>query len=370
MMLRYLTALISFICCIALLMLFSSCGDNRSPVETAIAKRVLSLSIAVQLPLESDTALPVVCQDDLILADDSGYVVRLNSILQPIWRITLEKASFANSGAVISNTLVLSSSEGNVFCLNPDNGDVLWKKTFDATFTHPPLCGSIGGEPALWLLSQSDGAIYALKAANGMTIWSSEETNRSDGNAVLWAGTIAYGNCDGAVYLFNALTGVKLFSVPIGESDQMAGTPLVTQQGVLWIGTREGKLALVDLTSRKLISTLDLSEEEAFVQPVSAFDNRVAMGVSEGVLSLCSVESGKVVVDADKPFAFGIDSLIYDGSLLYVFTGGILTAVNSKLKTEASLNIGDDLSGAVLLGDGLLAVIVDKSLLLIKGEWK
>ena len=369
-MLRIFPSGLTAFCRFFLLIVLCGCGNNEGVQEKVVEKRVFTFSILNQLPLTDSPALPVVYEGDLIIADEEGAVCRFNAEFRSVWSVKLADSEFVNSGSIVGGYLLLSSRDGNVFSLNLETGAVIWKKTLDGSFAHKPLCGVVEGEPVIWLLSQSDGVLFSLKVENGDLLWSSEETNRSDGNAVIWKNKLAYGNCDGSVHLFNAITGSIIGSVPIGDSDQMAGTPLSVESGALWIGTREGRLALIDLESEKLLSTLKISEDEAFVSPIPAFDNMVAMGVSEGRVSLCSAEGGKAVVVSNKVLPGGIDALLYDGALLFVLAEGTLYALNSEMETEALINAGDDVGGVVIFGSALFAVIADRSLLLIKGEWR
>ncbi len=360
----------SALCGAAALLLVSGCGERREPPAKAPAKQVFALSVHRQLPLEKGSALPVAYNNGLILADESGGIRCLDAKLDPLWVRRVAGADFKCSGTVYNGRLLLASRTGKVCALDAQSGTVIWEKALDGAFSQPPLCGRVDGEDVVWLLSQGDGMVHALKAADGTLLWSGSETNRSDGNAALWQLKLAYGNCDGAVHLFNAVTGRLLTSIAVGDSDQMAGTPLATAGGVLWIGTREGRLALVDLASEKLLATLKISEEEAFVTPVAAFDTLVAAGVGEGGVLLCRSEAGQILVVKEQSLAGGIDALLYDGTLLYALAAGTLTALNAELQSEASLNLGDKADGMVELENGLLAVMADQSLLLIKGEWK
>lgn len=356
--------------CVAGLLLVASCGDGADSQEKGAVKRVFSLMVQHSLALEKDWALPVTYSNGLIQASGSGVVRSLDSQLQERWKVDLEKFDFSGGSAVFNGCLLLASREGHVFCLNAETGGVLWKKSFEGAFGNPPICGAIAGEPVVWLLSQSDGVLSAIRIADGTLLWSSAETNRSDGNACLWQHTLAYGNCDGAVYLFNAKDGKQINAIAIGGSDQMAGTPLATSKGELWIGTRAGNLALVDLKSEALIGTLKVSEAEAFVAPVQAFDAMIAIGVSEGRVLLCSVEGGQPTIAKEVLLAGSVDALLFDGALLYVLAEGTLYALNSELGVEASLNGGDRAEGLIDLGHGVLGLCADRSLLLIKGEWK
>jgi len=366
---RLITFFTLFFCAVVLGPL---CGcrrseENNDPVEV---ERVFSLSVCEQLALQDKTALPLVYGHDLVIAADSGEVRRVDHTLATLWKVKYEGADFSSSGAVINDRLLLASRDGSVFCLNLESGSLIWKKELDAVFVHVPLSGNIGGSAVMWMLSQSDGVLYALKVDSGELLWSGEETNRSDGNAVLWENKLAYGNCDGAIHLFNASDGSRFESIAVGASDQMAGTPLVSDDGLLWIGTLAGSLAVIDLKTTKLISKIKVSEDEAFVRPVPAFSNLVAMGVSAGDLYLCGADKGKSAVESSSHLEGAVDSLFYDGIMLYVLSEGNLIALNSALEIKASINLGDKVDGAVSIKKGLIAVVADNSLLLVKGEWK
>ncbi|MDD2598075.1 MAG: PQQ-like beta-propeller repeat protein [Kiritimatiellae bacterium] len=370
MILRKCVAALSAVGCVAALLLVASCGPNAVNQEKDAVPRVLYLSVQQLLPLEKNDALPVAYSNSLILTTGSGSVRALDLQLQERWKVKLEEFDFSGGATVFNQNLLLASREGRVFCLNAETGGVLWQKSLDGTFSHPPLCGMIDDNPVVWLLSQSDGVLYALKMADGTLLWSGKETNRSDGAALLWRHKLAYGNCDGAVHLFSAGDGKQTSSILIGGSDQMAGTPLATAEGQLWIGTRAGQLALVDLNAEQLLGTLKISESEAFVTPVQAFDDTIAVGVSEGRVLLCRAEGGQPLIVKESLLAGGVDALLFDGTLLYALAEGTLYALNSELGIEASLNVGDRADGVVELSYGVLAVRADRSLLLIKGEWK
>ncbi|MFA7173837.1 MAG: PQQ-binding-like beta-propeller repeat protein [Kiritimatiellia bacterium] len=370
MILSMFSAAFSAVGCVTAMLLVASCGPSAVDQEKNAAERVLSLSVQRSLPLVKNSALPVAYSNGLIQTTGSGGVRALDAQLREHWKVKLESFDFSGGASVFNDYLLLASHEGHVFCLNIMTGGVLWKKSLEGTFSHSPLCGMIDSNPVVWLLSQSDGVLHALNMADGTLLWSGKETNRSDGGALLWRRKLAYGNCDGAVYLFSAKDGKQTSSISIGGSDQMAGTPLANPEGQLWIGTRAGRLALVDLNSEKLVGTLKISESEAFVAPVQAFDDTVAVGVSEGRVLLCRAEGGQPLIFKESILAGGVDALLFDGTLLYVLAEGTLYALNSELGIKASLNVGDKADGMVELSYGVLAVRADRSLLLIKGEWK
>lgn len=349
---------------------FCGCGcEPAKPVAQAIQKH-LELSITRQLTLEHDTSLPVAVVDGFVVADETGNVCHFDHSYNSLWSVKHNGMEFNAAAAVEKGHLFLGSVEGSVICMDVDDGSTLWTNALDASFMYSPLYGEIKDKDVIWLLSSDDGVIYCLNAESGKLLWKSEETNRSDGGMVLWKERLVYGNCDGAAHIFNAVDGSKIASVPVGESDQMAGTPVVTDKGMLFIGTRQGNLAVIDIEEASLCSTLKISEQEAFAVPVLCGDDTVAFGVQEGDLILLGVKDRSPFVKNRYPVGSEIEYLLCDENMLCLLANGSLMAFDENLKLLSSINVGDRFSGFGSVGSGLFAVKADNSLLFVKGEWK
>ncbi len=316
--------------------------------------------------------MPVGSAERIFVAERRGVVSRLDLDLNSVWSVTPggEQERFKNSGLPEGDFLYIGSMRGALFSLRQADGGVVWTNRLDAVFAHAPLSGKIGDQSVLWLLSASDGTIHCVNAADGSVLWQSEETNRSDGGIVRSGHLLVYGNCDGAAHIFEATDGRRVASVPVGDSDQMAGTPLATDAGELYIGTRSGKLALIDLESRRLAAVLALSEEEAFATPVEAFGGFVAIGTGEGDVLLCARREGDLAVVRSVRTDAAVEHLAWDGSLLYALSGGNVIVFNQELQIEASLNVADSAGGVALLNDGSIIIKADSALIRVKGEWQ
>ena len=212
--------------------------------------------------------------------------------------------------------------------------------------------------------------VYCLNAEDGELLWQGEETNRSDGGMVLWNQRLVYGNCDGSAHIFNAVNVTKIASVSVGKSDQMAGTPVVTGDGMLFIGTRQGNLAVIDLNRAMLKSTIKISSQEAFAVPVLCDGNFVAFGVEEGNILLFGLQDGFPLMKRKYAVKSAVEYLSYDGEMLYALANGNLLAFDDDLTLLSSLNVGDSFEGLGVLGCRLFVVKADNSLLFVKGEWK
>ncbi len=351
---------------------FSGCRDRFSGEAGGETAEVFELKVVRRFSAQSELTLPVESGDLLIFADMNGSVSALGADWKPRWNIKIAdgKRRFTAGGALAGDMVCLASLEGTVYAFDTLYGSVIWRSDRDAVFEHRPLYGSVGDRAMLWLLSASDGVIHAFDATDGELLFESEPTNRSDGGAVVWKNVIAYGNCDGAAHFFNAADGSRLASVAVGDTDQMAGTPLVGEEGMLFIGTRSGKLAVIDLQRMKLITTLEISQAEAFVEPVKAFDGCVAMGTDEGDLLLCSLVGSTLEILRRVNTEAPVERLAFHDDILYVLSGGDLVAYNRDLEKLALLNVADRTGGVMVTSQGLIVIRASNTLIGIEGGWR
>jgi len=350
-------------CAIALAAVWElSHRDGRAP-----AKRE-GMSVLWRTPMNAAPNTPCAFPTGWIVTDAAGGVTALSKAGKPLWAGAFSNLVFACAASYVSGVAVAASVDGTVLALSSAAGVVAWRQTFEARFQHAPLVGLRGDVPVVWLVSQADGQIFCLRISDGTLVWKGEATNRCDGTPIVSQGRLAYGNCDGAVYVFDAMDGALLGSVPVGESDQMAGGLLALAQGLLVTGTRSGNLAVVDTAARKLVAVANVSASEAFVTPVMAWDGCVAMGASEGAVTFWRLERNALAAAGRVELGAPIDSLQSDGAHLYVLAGGGLCALASIGGGVARLPLGDDVHGLALNEGGLLACIADNAVVSVKGD--
>jgi hypothetical protein len=339
------------------LLFFAGCAPDAAESANERLKSY-TLSIVHQMILKEDAAMPLAACGGFVIADDAGNVTLFDSSYRQVWHVNHKGAEFACAGVAENDRLFIGSSDGGAFCLNLVDGSTVWTNSCDASFIHQPVLGHVGAKQVLWELSADDGRIFCFDAGNGQVMWESEDTNRSDGGMILWSNRLAYGNCDGAVHIFNAVDGKKIASVPVGDSDQMAGTPVVDKNGVL------------DLEQLRLISSLEISEEEAFTVPVRCGSNSVVFGIGEGAVLNCGLKGNRAVINRQVDTGAAVEFLLYDGTFINAVSGGNLVVYDGELKQVASLNIGDSIGGISMIGNHSFAVKADDALLFVKGEWK
>lgn len=335
-----------------------------SPDSARKGRAASVLAVAWRVPMAAKPALPCALADGWVVADAAGGVTALSSEGLRLWQASFSNQVFEGGAACSGGMVVAASQQGLVAGLKAATGAVAWTRETDGRFRHAPLTGACGGEPAVWLVSQDDGCLFCLRVRDGAVVWRGEPTNRCDGEPAFWRGRLAYGNCDGAVYFFDAESGAAKGSVAVGADDQMAGGLLVASDGRLVTGTRQGKLVAVNGETLKLEAQVGISSSEAFVKPAEAFGGLVAAGTAEGEVVFWRVGEARV---RRVPLGAAVGGLLFDGGRLYALAGGSLCVFDAADRVSRRVALGDDVAGPVAGGGGRLACVADQSVVCLKG---
>lgn len=357
-----LAALFAGACAAALWTLFRPSGLNVPG-----GGKGARLSVAWRAAFEKAPNLPCAVPDGWVVTDASGGVSRLTAQGRVAWRIACSNQTFAGGASFAPGRVFVAAESGDVSCFRLEDGAPVWHAWLDARFQHAPLFGDAGRTAAVWLMSQADGQLFCLAAEDGRVLWAGEPTNRSDGAPVCTHGRIAYGNCDGAVYVFDAVDGKRLGSVVVGENDQMAGEGLPLKSGALAIGTRQGNLALIDLVALARIAVTNVSPDELFVRPAGIGDGRFAVGTSVGRVAFWNLSEGRLSQSAAVELGAPIQSMDARGGAVFALAGGSVCAIPSDGAPVVRISLGDEVKGLTLAPDGTVACVADGAIVCVKG---
>ena len=161
------------------------------------------------------------------------------------WRFP-EKANpkgyYANPVLTSDDQLLVPSYDNNLYSLNPTTGtqNRSLLKTTNRLIASPLVVNDMIYQPS------SDGTLYAIDM-NGNPVWSQET------GGPLWAQPAASPKCDciyvasmdHTVYSFDSSTGRLLWQTPeLGGA--LVGTPAVSPEGVLYVGTFGNEMLALD----------------------------------------------------------------------------------------------------------------------------
>ena len=341
--------------------------QRASRTETPVAKEAWALAVQWRAQMLARANVPCAYFGGWIVSDASGGVTALSNEGKRVWQSSFSNHVFDAGAVVVKDFALVASQQGQVFALRTDTGEVAWTRATEGRFQHAPLSGMNENEPVIWLVSQSDGQLICLRVRDGLTVWQGDATNRCDGEPIAWKNRIAYGNCDGAIYVFDAENGRLNGSVTVGAEDQMAGGLLAIDGERLAAGTRQGNLAVVNAGALTLEALVRVSQSEAFVTPVVCFDKLIAMGTSEGDVVYCRMVKQGTQLAGRFAVGAAVDRLLFGGGRLYVLAGGSLYVLAAPEGPAEHLALGDEVRGLSAGPDGTFACVADQAVVCIKG---
>jgi outer membrane protein assembly factor BamB len=137
--------------------------------------------------------LPVVSQNRIFSALGRGVQCNDLETGKLLWR-TKTDADFWLSGVIVcENSIVGNSSNGTLYCLNSENGTILWQiKTSGSTKTPFYMNGII------YLIGGGDGLLYAIDASDGKVLWKTVSPDNASNKQTFFTGVVT--GKDGKIY--------------------------------------------------------------------------------------------------------------------------------------------------------------------------
>ncbi|MEM9336692.1 MAG: PQQ-binding-like beta-propeller repeat protein [Patescibacteria group bacterium] len=166
-------------------------------------------------------------------ADDQAFRALDQSDGSVAWEFTIgstraKKAVFS-SPALHQNTVIFGAYDGNVYCLNKETGEIVWRFMEADWVGSSPCVAADLGIVFIGLefgLIRKRGGIVALNLATGERVWadySHPALTHSSPLYITEQQQVVIGSNDGVVRLYDATTGVQLWSfTTFGGADYVA----------------------------------------------------------------------------------------------------------------------------------------------------
>ncbi|GEK72989.1 MULTISPECIES: outer membrane protein assembly factor BamB [Halomonas] len=206
--------------------------------------------------------------DLLFAADHSGLVQAIDADSgEPRWRVELDAA--ASSGlTAVADRVYLGTRNGEVLALDQADGEVLWRTRVNSEVLAAPQANR-----QLLVVQAVDGSVTALDRASGAERWVYSGnrpalTLRSTGTPRVIDQVTFAGQANGRLVTLDNRAGQPLWqrriAVPQGRSEierlvDLAGQPLLTQDGRLFVTSYNGRLAALQATTGEILWARDIS---------------------------------------------------------------------------------------------------------------
>lgn len=290
-----------------------------------------------------------------------------------VWEY-LTKNSVRNSIAFKDGKIYAQDTEGNVYCINATNGELVW--TRDCLISDPKntsKCVVVDGEN---VYCGSEESIYCLNAEDGAVVWQEPRSGNSTSPSrnIVYKDYLIVGSHWDRLVCYDKNSGKKLWSSS-NSGMFVVSTPIVFNDKVYL--TSNNNIFVYDIKNGKLIDSESFEDNEG--NELYTFDTASTPYVSEGIGYYTTVNNGIVAIDLDTfeskwqfktgkaliytaPYSSGnsatVESSIVekDGKLYFGASDGYVYCVDKASGTEiGKFAIGSPvLSGVTISGDNLI----------------
>jgi outer membrane protein assembly factor BamB len=158
-----------------------------------------------------------------------------------LWRFDGAEGEYVEGGALGEDTFVIGNSDGSVYALDLETGDLRWSfETGHRVWATPLIVGDTV------YVGSMDRHLYALNISDGEIVWDFETKGAFASQPVLEDGTLYIGAFDDKLYAIDAETGEERWHFA-GENWFWGG--LTVHQDVLYAVDVDGNAYALDLNT-------------------------------------------------------------------------------------------------------------------------
>ena len=199
-------------------------------------------------------------QDSVFVFDSKGEIKALSNDGKRIWnkKLNLDISTGITLGF---NKLLLSSSNGEVFCLSKDSGEIIWQYSTSGEVLSPP---ATNGD--IVAIQSIDGRVTAVDLDTGEFRWDYRSvipnlTLRGTSEPSFNEGFLYVGFANGNLAKIEPRSGVTQWEIPITTSQETSEIGrivdidgnFVFSSGIAFVATFQGDIAALDTRSGRFL---------------------------------------------------------------------------------------------------------------------
>jgi len=180
---------------------------------------------------------PAVANGKVFVCSSLGDVYALDTNGTFLWSSKADDFVYS-SPAVADGKVFFGCWDKCVYALNATNGDLVWKNSTGErlTYSSPAV---VDGRVYIGSMTMK-GNIFCLNAQNGIIIWNYTTTGPIKGSPAVTCGKVFVGSYDGNVYAINATSGELIWQYTAG--DYIFSSPAIACKQKLFIATENGTI--------------------------------------------------------------------------------------------------------------------------------
>ena len=199
-------------------------------------------------------------EDSIFIFDSKGEIKAFSNNGKKIWskKLDIEISSGITLGF---NKLLLSTSNGDVYCVSQDSGDIIWKYSTSGEVLSPP---ATNGD--IVAIQNIDGRVTAVDLDTGEFRWDYRSvipnlTLRGTSEPTFYQGFLYIGFANGNLAKIAPRSGVTQWEIPITTSKETSEIGriididgnFVFSGGIVFVATFQGDVAALDTRTGRFI---------------------------------------------------------------------------------------------------------------------
>jgi eukaryotic-like serine/threonine-protein kinase len=321
---------------------------------------------------------PVIVGKTLYFGGDDGNVYALDSDTgRQIWKMKT-RGPVPATPAVANGTVYIGSYDGNFYALNAETGALKWKfqtggeRRFEAKGLHgmQPKNQTIADPFDIFLSSpvvadggvyfgSGDGNVYGLDANTGNLLWKFKTGDVVHSSPAFADGVVFVGSWDSYFYAIDAKTGKEKWRFQGGEDPLIhnqvgfQSSPAVVD-GVVYTGCRDAQLYALEAATGKQRWKFDNQLSWVITSPAIA-NGKVFFATSDSALyHVVGAGTGNSIVKEDgRAYMFSSPAVVNDTVFIGVLNGTLIArdAATGKVLWEFQTDASKENKGWVLTAD-------------------
>lgn len=197
---------------------------------------------------------------NIYVFDSKGEIKSISKNGRKTWSNKLD--TNISTGITLGfNKLLLSSSDGNVFCLEKSSGEILWQYSTEGEILAPPAT-----DGDIVAIQNTDGRVTAVDLDTGKLRWDYRSvipnlTLRGTSEPSFYEGFLFVGFSNGNLAKIEPRSGVTQWEIPITTSKETSEIGrivdidgnFVFSGGIAFVATFQGDIAALDTRSGRFI---------------------------------------------------------------------------------------------------------------------
>ena len=207
----------------------------------------------------------------VVASEGTVYALRAETG-ELLWRFTDYSGVFATtSPVVVKGVVYVGTDTGIIYALQATDGKLLWHYSLPASFDNSlsPYGSPVIVNDVLYV-AVSSGTVYALRAHDGSLLWSRNTLRSAFGPLIVTDGTVQVSTQANSIYALRASSGALLWQHAIGsfETWEVQSPPRVLVNGVLSVGTTDGVVTALRASDGAQLWRFSIKERAELTRPV------------------------------------------------------------------------------------------------------